>query len=76
MEEVAKRLTDALLKVVSNKGAPGPDGQTVEALHEQWPVVGPKLAADLLAGTYRPGVIRRAMIPKAGGGQRGLGTPT
>ena len=32
MEEVAKRLTSALLKVASNKGAPGPDGQTIEAL--------------------------------------------
>ena len=31
MEEVAKRLTSALLKVASNKGAPGPDGQTIEA---------------------------------------------
>ena len=75
MEEVAKRLTTALLKVVSNKGAPGPDGQTVGELREQWSVEGPKLAADLLAGRYRPGVIRRAMIPKAGGGQRGLGIP-
>ena len=75
MEEVAYRLTDALLKVVPNKGAPGPDGQTVEELREQWPIDGPRLAADLLAGSYRPGVIRRAMIPKAGGGQRGLGIP-
>jgi RNA-directed DNA polymerase len=75
MEEVAYRLTDALVKVVSNKGAPGPDGQTVGELQEQWPVAGPKLAAELLAGRYRPGVIRRANIPKAGGGQRGLGIP-
>ena len=75
MEEVAKRLTDALLKVASNKGAPGPDGQTIEMLLEQWPVVLPKLQADLLAGTYRPGGIRRVFIPKAGGGQRGLGIP-
>ena len=75
MEEVAKRLTDALLKVASNKGAPGPDGQTIEALLEQWPVVLPRLQADLLAGTYRPGGIRRGYIPKAGGGQRGLGIP-
>jgi len=29
MEEVVSRLTAALVKVVSNKGAPGPDGQTV-----------------------------------------------
>ena len=75
MEEVADRLTGALLKVASNKGAPGPDGQTIEALCEQWPVVLPRLQADLLAGTYRPGEIRRAYIPKAGGGQRGLGIP-
>jgi hypothetical protein len=32
MEEVAKRLTGALLKVASNKGARAPDGQTIEAL--------------------------------------------
>ena len=75
MEEVAERLTGALLKVASNKGAPGPDGQTIEALCEQWLSVLPKLQADLLAGTYRPGEIRRAYIPKAGGGQRGLGIP-
>jgi RNA-directed DNA polymerase len=75
MQEVAYRLTDALVKVVRNKGAPGPDGQTVELLREQWPTAGPKLARSLLAGSYRPGVIRRANIPKAGGGQRGLGIP-
>lgn len=75
MEEVAKRLTDALLKVASNKGAPGPDGQTIEMLLAQWPVVLPGLQADLLAGRYMPGGIRRVFIPKAGGGQRGLGIP-
>jgi hypothetical protein len=35
MEEVVYRLTDALLKVASNKGAPGPDGQTIEVPLEQ-----------------------------------------
>ena len=75
MEEVAYRLTDALLKVASNQGAPGPDGQTIEALADQWPVVLPRLQADLLAGTYQPGGIRRVFIPKTGGGQRGLGIP-
>jgi RNA-directed DNA polymerase len=75
MEEVAYRLTDALLKVASNKGAPGPDGQTIELLLEQWPSVLPRLQADLLEGTYQPGGIRRVFIPKPGGGQRGLGIP-
>ncbi|HXO85340.1 MAG TPA: group II intron reverse transcriptase/maturase [Gemmatimonadales bacterium] len=75
MEEVLSRLTAALVKVVSNKGAPGPDGQTVGELVEQWPIAGPKLAAGLLDGTYLPGAIRRVEIPKAGGGVRGLGIP-
>ena len=75
MEEVASRLTSALLKVVSNKGAAGPDGQTVGMLREQWPVVLPKLRAVLREGSYRPGEIRRALIPKADGAQRGLGIP-
>jgi len=66
MEEVAYRLTEALLKVASHKGAAGPDGQTIEALADQWPVVLPGLQADLLAGTYQPGGIRRVFIPKAG----------
>src|SRR5665811_325131 len=50
MEEVAYRLTDALLKVASNQGAPGPDGQTIERLLEQWLLVLPGLQADLLSG--------------------------
>jgi group II intron reverse transcriptase/maturase len=64
MEEVVSRLTAALVKVVSNKGAPGPDGQTVGELREQWPIAGPRLAASLLKGIYRPGAIRRANIPR------------
>jgi RNA-directed DNA polymerase len=75
MEEVARRLPSAVVKVAQNKGAPGPDGQTIDELRKQWAVIYPKLRADLLAGKYRPGVIRRAEIPKAGGGQRGLGIP-
>src|ERR671916_865907 len=75
MEEVVSRLSAALLKVVSNKGAPGPDGLTVGELLMQWPTAGPKLAAALLDGTYRPGATRRVEIPKAGGGKRGLGIP-
>jgi RNA-directed DNA polymerase len=75
MEEVVERLDSAMLKVVANKGAPGPDGLTVGELREQWPAIARKLRAGLLVGSYRPGEIRRAMIPKAGGGQRGLGIP-
>jgi hypothetical protein len=76
MEEVVSRLSAALLKVVSNKGAPGPDGLTVGELLMQWPTAGPELAAGLLDGSYRPGATRRVEIPKVGGGKRGLGIPT
>ena len=75
MEEVVERLDQAMVKVVGNRGAPGPDGVTVGALREQWSTIAPKLRTGLQFGTYRPGVIRRALIPKAGGGQRGLGIP-
>lgn len=75
MEEVIERLDQAMLKVVANRGAPGPDGMTVRVLREQWPTIAPQLRTALLSGSYRPGVIRRAMIPQAGGGQRGLGIP-
>ncbi len=75
MDEVVERLGSALLKVVSNKGAPGPDGMTVEALQAQWPGIAAKLGVDLLEGRWRPGEIRRAHIPKAGGGRRDLGIP-
>lgn len=75
MEEVADRVDSAMKKVVANKGAPGPDGMTVGQLREQWPTIASRLRAELLSGMYRPGEIRRAMIPKVDGGQRALGIP-
>jgi hypothetical protein len=75
MEEVAERLDLAMKKVVANKGAPGPDGMAIEVLRAQWPSIAPRLRGRLLSGRYRPGGIRRAMIPKADGGQRALGIP-
>ncbi|MGI8726142.1 MAG: group II intron reverse transcriptase/maturase [Solirubrobacterales bacterium] len=69
------RLDDALKKVARNKGAPGPDGQTIAELQAQWAKVRPKLEAALLDGSYRPGEIRRVAIPKPGGGERELGIP-
>ncbi len=75
MEEVCKRLTYALENVASNKGAPGPDRQRIEQVQEYWSELEPTLRAALLEGTYEPGNIRRVWIPKANGGQRGLGIP-
>jgi RNA-directed DNA polymerase len=75
MEAISERLTEAFEKIASNKGAAGPDRQSIETVREHWSKLNPTLKAALLAGTYRPGEIRRVWIPKAGGGERGLGIP-
>jgi RNA-directed DNA polymerase len=77
LEEVASEanLAKALLNVVRNKGAPGMDGQTVEAAEAKAPAIIARLRRDLLAECYRPGEVRRVWLPKPGGGQRGLGIP-
>jgi group II intron reverse transcriptase/maturase len=75
IKEVAARLDEALKKVARNKGAPGPDGQTIGELQAQWTDLRPRLQAALLEGGYRPGEIRRVGIPKPGGGERELGIP-
>ena len=75
MEEVVERLEVAFEKVAANRGAPGPDRQSIEQVREHLPVLLPELSSALLEGNYRPGDIRRVWIPKAGGGQRGLGIP-
>ena len=78
MEAVVERenLKKALAQVKRNKGAPGTDGMTVEALgpylKEHWLTI----RAQLLEGTYKPQPVRRVEIPKASGGMRPLGIPT
>jgi RNA-directed DNA polymerase len=75
MERVVERLEVAFDKVAANKGAPGPDRQTVGQVREHLSLVLAVVSAELLDGTYRVGDIRRVYIPKGGGGQRGLGIP-
>jgi len=75
MEEVAASLDVAFQAVAANKGAPGPDRQSIEQVKKHLKVVLPALSASLLDGSYRPGDIRRVWIPKSGGGKRGLGIP-
>lgn len=75
MEEVCERLARAFQNVASNRGAPGPDRQSIEQVRVHLSVLLPALRDALLKGTYEPGNIRRVWIPKAGGGQRGLGIP-
>jgi len=77
MEEVAseENLNEAYQEVASNKGAPGPDRQSIDEVREHIGEIVPALRRALLDGSYRPGLIRRVWIPKASGGQRGLGIP-
>jgi len=68
-------LKRAYQRVVSNKGAPGADGMTVDELagyvKQYWPI----LKARLLAGEYHPQGVRAVEIPKPKGGTRQLGIP-
>ncbi len=68
-------LEEALGKVASNKGAPGPDRQSVEEVTAHASRLLPQLSEALLSGNYQPGDIRRCWIPKSSGGSRGLGIP-
>lgn len=77
MEEIANTATlrGAFARVASNKGAAGPDRQSVDDVREHFEELLPTLSAALLDGSYRPGLVRRVWIPKPGGAKRGLGIP-
>ncbi|EJM21987.1 Retron-type reverse transcriptase, partial [Pseudomonas sp. GM21] len=68
-------LRRAYQRVVSNKGAPGADGMTVDQLagymKQYWPI----LKTRLLAGEYHPQGVRAVDISKPKGGTRQLGIP-
>lgn len=69
-------LLSALARVQTNKGAPGVDGMTVEALPEHLKAHWESIRAKLEAGSYRPSPVRRVEIPKPNGGIRLIGIPT
>jgi group II intron reverse transcriptase/maturase len=75
MESVTNFLAEAFEKIASNKGAPGPDRQSIEQVREHLSEVLSELRTALHEGTYSPGSIRRVWIPKADGSKRGLGIP-
>jgi len=60
----------------ANAGAPGVDGVTFKQIDElgveKWLA---SLREELVSKTYRPNPVRRATIPKPGGGERPLGIP-
>jgi RNA-directed DNA polymerase len=69
----------AWLDVRANKGAPGVDGVSIDAIERSGErVFLEELAAELRSGRYRPKALRRVHIPKPGkpGQTRPLGIPT
>lgn len=75
MEEVASYLSEAFQNVAANKGAPGPDRQSIDEVKQHLGEILSDVSEALLKGAYVPGEIRRVWIPKGGGGERGLGIP-
>jgi len=78
MEQIVdeRNMERAWKKVKANRGAPGPDGVTLDeffqTFRDQWPTV----RQQLLDGTYEPSPARRKSIPKPDGSERHLGIPT
>lgn len=69
-------LRRALKQVRQNKGAPGLDGMTVEALPDDLRHHWPEIREQLETGSYRPQPVKRVEIDKADGKKRPLGIPT
>jgi len=72
----APNLCAAWAEVARNGGAAGVDHVTVAMFEQRLEANLTALSQQLRDGSYRPKPVRRAYIPKAGGGQRPLGVPT
>ena len=77
MEKIVEdaNIERAWRKVKANRGAPGPDGITIDDFPETFRHHLPETRRQLLEGTYQPGPARRKSIPKPDGSLRHLGIP-
>lgn len=62
-------------RVRSNKGGHGGDGVSIQAFEADVDARLERLGKTILAGTYRPSLLRRVSIPKADGRTRTLAIP-
>lgn len=71
-----RNIEKACSQVIANKGAGGIDGMQTDELRDFLRRAWHPLRTSILEGSYRPSAVKRVMIPKASGGERGLGIPT
>jgi len=70
-------LREAWKHVAENRGAPGIDGETIEAIEKRGVDEFLKeLQRELVEESYRVQCVKRVYIPKPDGGERPLGIPT
>jgi hypothetical protein len=67
---------EAYLRVKSNQGAAGLDGQTIEEFERDLKKNLYRIWNRMSSGSYFPPPVRTVKIPKANGGERTLGIPT
>jgi RNA-directed DNA polymerase len=67
---------EAYLKVKSNQGAAGLDGQSIEEFERDLKKNLYRIWNRMTSGSYFPPPVRTVKIPKANGGERTLGIPT
>ena len=74
---ISKKLVlEAFERVKANKGAPGVDGETIEAFEFNLKNNLYKIWNRMSSGSYFPPPVRAVEIPKADGTKRVLGIPT
>ena len=77
MEKIVdlRNIERAWKNVKANRGAPGPDGEDLDAFYQDFCIRWPIVRQQLLDGTYQPEPARRKSIPKPDGSERNLGIP-
>lgn len=77
MEQIvaSRKMQRAWQNVKANRGAPSPDGITLEEFEATFAAQWPSGRQHLLEGTYEPSPARRKSIPKPDGTERHLGIP-